>query len=298
MKLSHDDLARSLADHFLVTQDGPMVWTDMQLGPSGSPRPDVYVIPKTYTALRPMVYEVKVSLSDFRADVTAGKWQSYRPMCSGIYFAFPGDLAIPTADVPSECGIIRRNTETGQWRAVRKPVLRPIDNLPAKVWQKLLIDGVDRAHKSYRKHSEGEYLMVDRLRKLLGNDVADFVGDAKRARARMDAIKAGTDWEILEAKKKAAKSVEEAREAARRELDRERWQFDSQMSRMRESMGLASDAGVEEVATRMRQVVSLLSGEMLSVERARTQLAAANDALASVVELVGSISKSEGKQHA
>ena len=74
--MKHDELADDLAAH--LRADRRMVWTNIQLGPSGSPRPDVYAFFKSYVDPRPMAYECKVSLSDFRADVTAGKWQSYR----------------------------------------------------------------------------------------------------------------------------------------------------------------------------------------------------------------------------
>lgn len=298
MKLSHDDLARSLADHLLAAQDSPMVWTDMQLGPSGSPRPDVYAIPKTYTALRPMIYEVKVSVSDFRADVTAGKWQSYRPMCSGIYFAFPDGLAIAPDDVPAECGIIRRNAETGKWRAARKPVLRPIDSLPVKVWQKLLIDGVGRTHEAHQKQVASEHHMLQRLRQRFGAEVADYLRDASAAREKLEQIKDGTQWEIVQARERAERAVKDSREVARRELDFERQSFDRGVAGMRKVLGMPDDADTRDVAERMRQAVALLSGDMHAIERARTQLTAANDALASVTELVGSISKTQGVQHA
>lgn len=42
--LGHDELAQSLAAH--LRGDARMIWCDLQLGPSGSPRPDVYTIDK------------------------------------------------------------------------------------------------------------------------------------------------------------------------------------------------------------------------------------------------------------
>lgn len=45
--LTHDELAADLAAK--LRTDRRMVWTDIQLGPSGSPRPDVYAIFKSFS---------------------------------------------------------------------------------------------------------------------------------------------------------------------------------------------------------------------------------------------------------
>src|SRR5262245_7005098 len=96
-KLSHDALAESLADH--VRGPERMVWCDMQLGPGGSPRPDVYAIYKSFVNPAPTAYECKVSTSDFRADVTSGKWKTYLPFASAVYFACEAGL-FGKAEVP------------------------------------------------------------------------------------------------------------------------------------------------------------------------------------------------------
>lgn len=75
--LSHDELALDLAAHLSSYSTPMVVWTDMQLGPSGSARPDVYTIEKTYTALRARAFEIKISRSDFLSDVTSGKYLKY-----------------------------------------------------------------------------------------------------------------------------------------------------------------------------------------------------------------------------
>ena len=103
--MTHNDLAASLAGHLLG--DGRMVWCDMQLGPLPSPRPDVYTIDKSYRHPKPTAYEVKVSVADFRSDVTSGKWQVYRRFAGAVYFAVPAGLASPS-DVPDGCGLYTR----------------------------------------------------------------------------------------------------------------------------------------------------------------------------------------------
>lgn len=73
MKWTHNALADDLASH-VRQRTGRIVWTDMQLGPSGSPRPDVYSIEPSFAKFRPLAYEVKVSVADYRRDVAAGKY--------------------------------------------------------------------------------------------------------------------------------------------------------------------------------------------------------------------------------
>ena len=296
--MKHDELAQSLAAHLMAAQDGPMVWTDMQLGPSGSPRPDVYVIPKTYTSLRPMIYEVKVSVSDFRADVTAGKWQSYRPMCSGIYFAFPDGLAVQAADVPAECGIIKFNASTGKWRASRKPVLRPIDNLPTIVWQKLLIDGVKRAHKAWEPGTANEYKAIRAMEDRLGEEVGKYLRDAMEARLDLDMLNRGIHHRVEMAESRANHAIKNAKEEAQRALMWERQGFDNQLRVARDALGLPADAQTEQIVKRMRDALALMAGEVHAVARARTQLEAANEALANVEAMVAAMSKNQGEKHA
>lgn len=74
-RIDHDELARSLADS--LRTDSVMTWTDLQMGPSHSARPDVYTLNKSYVSPCPTTYECKISRSDFLSDVTSGKWQAY-----------------------------------------------------------------------------------------------------------------------------------------------------------------------------------------------------------------------------
>lgn len=71
--LSHDELAADFATH-LRGASKRVTWEGMQLGPSGSPRPDVYTMEPTYTRLTFEAFECEVSVADFRSDVTTGKW--------------------------------------------------------------------------------------------------------------------------------------------------------------------------------------------------------------------------------
>lgn len=159
----HDELAADLAD-FLRQSSEVMAWTDMQMGPSGSRRPDVFTINKSYSRFIPITYEIKISKSDFNSDVKSGKWQEYLKFSAGVYFAVPAGL-VTKADIPAQAGLIVRN-EDG-WRRIRTPTLNKVETLPHHVWMKLLIDGIDReaTRQKYQlecKHTQANTWLLTR----------------------------------------------------------------------------------------------------------------------------------------
>lgn len=181
--MKHDELMIRLAD-YLGSISGRMMWTDMQLGPSGSPRPDVFAMDKSFMHPKPVAYEVKVSLSDFRSDVTKGKWQSYLEFAGAVIFVVPKGL-ITKNDVPNGCGLMTYNGDTDTFASVKKPTLHPV-TLPQWVMLKLLIDGVDRVHEVNRRALLNEYAIEARVRKTLGDEVAAAVFDIRKAEDRRD----------------------------------------------------------------------------------------------------------------
>ncbi len=115
----HDELAHDLAMH-LRAGGKRLVWCNMQLGEHGSPRPDVFsLIPFRWAHPEITAFEIKVSKSDLRADLTAGKWQGYLPSAECVVFAVPHGLATK-ADIPPTCGLMVRS-ERG-WRMARKGI--------------------------------------------------------------------------------------------------------------------------------------------------------------------------------
>lgn len=174
-KWKHDELAADLAKH-LGNNTDRMIWTDMQLGPSGSPRPDVFTAPKSYSKFLPIAYECKVSVSDFRQDITKGKWQSYLKYASGVIFAVPKGL-IDKDEVPKGCGLIVRSDSC--WRMVKGPTLTPIANdLPKDFWIKMLIDGVGRTVRDRRYEQAFEH----RARKEITAKYGEELGQALQRR--------------------------------------------------------------------------------------------------------------------
>jgi len=200
-ELSHDALARSLADHLRSEQR--MTWCDIQLGPSGSPRPDVYTINKSYVSPMPLAYECKVSTSDFRGDITSGKWQSYLRYATGVYFASASDL-LSKELVPDHCGLIVRH-ESGTWRVAKRATLRPV-TVPQEALIKLLIDGVEREGPIYRARRWSESLALERFREKFGKNAAKVLSDLNAAEYELDASQRQAT-RIVEAAHESAKAI-------------------------------------------------------------------------------------------
>ncbi len=180
---SHDDLAADLAGYLRGMSKPAMIWLDMQLGPAGSMRPDVFSIERTYTGLITRAFEIKISRSDFLADATAGKAQGYRSVAGALAFAAPKGL-LRRDEIPDGCGLIERG-ESG-WRWARKPVVSRIESLPTKVWLKLLMDGIERVHDprgALRAQRLSEYTQQRRAEQMLGAELGKLLADRERARS-------------------------------------------------------------------------------------------------------------------
>ncbi|MBU9133044.1 hypothetical protein KTD17_08520 [Burkholderia multivorans] len=175
MSWIHDELARDLAAH-LRGASVRLIWTDMQLGPSGSPRPDVYSVPCSFSRFQPIAYECKISVADFRRDVTAGKWTSYLRFAAGVIFAAPTGL-LKKEDIP---GRLRpHRARAGRMAFSQAPNAEEHGEPPRDVWVKLIIDGMarlaDHAEEQLRTGLSNEWTLEKKLRARLGNIVADVV---------------------------------------------------------------------------------------------------------------------------
>lgn len=226
--MTHDELAEDLATH-LRGATGGLIWTNMQMGPSGSPRPDVWWLPTTYSRFQPVSYEIKVSRSDFLRDVGTGKWQSYLAFSSGVIFACESGL-IKVNELPPGTGLIERSAAI--WRHKKRPAMRHVENLPIEVWLKLVMDGVDRAHAGARAARSNEWLLEERLKQKLGADVAAYVRDAKQALLRLEWVKE----DIQRRQQSADASEKERREAFEAEL---REKLDPPLVELAKLLGIA-----------------------------------------------------------
>jgi len=165
-KLTHDELANNLAIHLM--NESRMVWEDIPAGKVHSCRPDVLTIEKSYSSPNPISYEIKVSVSDFRSDITKAKWKSYLEFSYGVTFATPKGL-IKKSDIPNGCGLIQFNGEF--WHTLKRPTLHPTE-LNNEILLKLLISGTERetSKPPIKNRDFNQMVHNETLRKKFGKD--------------------------------------------------------------------------------------------------------------------------------
>ena len=218
--MEHDELQEDLASHLRAGTDR-MVWTNTQLGPVGSPRPDVFTVNKSFSKFRTDAYEIKVSVSDLRSDITSGKWQSYRKFGHCVWFAFP--LGMASVDlIPKECGVIL-HSDAG-WRAARKPVAQVLDTLPRDAWLKLLMDLHPINPSGFVKapRNANDYKGAEIVRKRLGDKIGRLFSDVASAEFVLQCRKDSLNKELseIEAQKDRARNrSEESAAQSRKCLD-------------------------------------------------------------------------------
>lgn len=241
MKWGHNALAHDLAEH-LRQNTARIVWEDMQLGPSGTARPDVYALPCSFSKFCPVVYEVKVSVSDFRADVTAGKFTKYFAYASAVVFAVP-DGMLKKTDIPEGCGLMVR--KEGGWYTVKGPTMRPIDTLPRDAWVKLVIDGIRRETERTRlsMRSAPVYVHETRLARRHGEEIARLVSQAYSAKTRLESA-------IEQQEKRRAEVFQQTEQEARwhrESMERQAESLNRAQAELAEVLGLSADATVNQL---------------------------------------------------
>lgn len=212
MKWKHDELANDLASSKMNGRR--MVWADMQLGPSGSPRPDVYTIECSYSNPKPTAYEIKVSRSDFLSDIKSGKYLKYFKYAGQVWFACPEGL-VSRAEVPDQCGLIVRKDRV--WRSIKRATVNSV-SLPQDAMLKLLIDGVGRvkgqAIPAPRKATAWNFAAENRKR--LGENVCRVISDIDGAESYLKTLIKRRD-EINAEFVNTQRQVREIKEIARKE---------------------------------------------------------------------------------
>ncbi|MPV69444.1 hypothetical protein GD429_27290 [Burkholderia sp. BE17] len=279
MNWAHDDLARDLAAHLRGASDR-LVWTDMQLGSSGSPRPDVYTVPCSFARFQPVAYECKISVADFRRDVTAGKWTSYLRFAAGVIFAAPAGL-LKKEDIPAGCGLIVRGPDG--WRSLKGPTLKNVDNLPRDAWIKLIIDGMARLANTnleqLRVGLHSEWSIEKTLRKRLGDIVADATRDRLHAERRLKLATERLEGLAQEAESERRLILDRAKEDAQRDAA----QVDGARIELARALGLPDGASAGQIARACREAARRLSVEP-EIKRLRQQLERIQIAIGSAAE--------------
>lgn len=269
-KWCHDELANDLAGHLRATGDR-VIWTDMQLGPSGSPRPDVYTIGKSYTKFKPISYEIKISVADFRRDITAGKWHSYLKYSCGVIFAVPQGL-ITKADVPSGCGLIVRTPDG--WRNLKGPTLQPLETLPHKAWMKLVIDGIDRQRILFQPRDASEWRAREAIRKKYGEELAQALSDRDSAKSALEYQTKSYNDSFRRSQERHERNLEELRQRQEKEADEIR----SIVSELAEALGLSQHTSVRAIRHAAERALSMLRKDD-ELQRLRESLERAQGAL-------------------
>lgn len=233
--MKHDDLQEDLARHLRGNTDR-MVWTNTQLGPSASPRPDVFTIDKSYANFKADAYEVKVSVSDLRHDITSGKWQKYRLYAHRVWFAYPRGM-FPLDEIPRECGVILRGD--GGWRTARKPVAQVLDTLPRDAWLKLLIESFPFSAVGHRTEPRpaSEWTASAALRKKHGKEIAELFDARKRADHRFENETERRNKVADEIRLETAKT----KEKARLEADRIKLELDTDLKELGQRLGMKDE---------------------------------------------------------
>lgn len=180
------DLAEDLAKS--RDQEKWMTWTEIPLGSvmwsnGHTPRADVLAISKSYNPSF-IIYEVKISRSDFLADVNAGKYESYFNYSNQVYFAAETGL-IKAADVPDTCGLFLRGD--GGWR-VSKAAPRRQFKMETEFLLKLLIAGYTNRLEEWKQYDKLKLLKYKGLKdaslkygKRFASDIEDSAGYIEKA---------------------------------------------------------------------------------------------------------------------
>lgn len=278
MKWGHDQLANDLAAHLRGTSDR-VVWTDMQLGPHGSPRPDVYTIPKSFSRFVPVAYEVKISVADFRRDITAGKWQSYLKFAAGVIFAVPQGL-ITKADVPPGCGLIIR-TEDG-WKNIKGPTLARVPDLPRELWIKLIIDGIERAQSPIPEaRAARPWVVQQAIRKKYGEELADALSSRDNAIFNLQQQRERWDGHLkLEQQRNDRERLER-----QERLKSERVQVDQYRAELCTALGLEHDATIWDIRHAAREAADAINRDK-EIARLKGQIERMQDHLRRAADAV------------
>lgn len=249
----HDELAQDLGEH-LVRRTGRRAYLDLQLGPAGSPRPDVFTICHSYQSPEPLSYEIKISRSDFQSDVGSGKWRKYLNFSTGVFFAVPKGL-IARDEIPADCGLIVRFEKV--WRVAKRPAVRSIQ-IPQSVLLKIAFDsGHKRVWGEDPEPREiNQWVLAAKIRRDLGDLVAKIVGDTMLAESDLIERKKQIEGaRVIRDKIKAeAHSIEaQARAAGKADLERQHHELCDVLGIPGPSSKWAINAAIREARNRLSQ---------------------------------------------
>jgi len=148
MSGSHTDLIISLGEH--LRGGGWIVFPEITLGSAwiqrNAQRADILAMKPSYRKAQVTIFEVKVSRSDFLADVNAGKYRGYLEHCERLSFATPKGM-IKKSEVPEGCGLVTHNDN--RWHTVKAARVREYEPDPT-VLQSCIFSAADAAWRKER----------------------------------------------------------------------------------------------------------------------------------------------------
>jgi hypothetical protein len=269
---THNELQTDLANH-LHAGGGLLIWTNIVMGQSGAPRPDVLTLDAlSWAHLNFVAYEVKISVSDFRSDTKSGKWQQYLSFAQGVTFAVPKGL-VSIGDVPKDAGLIERGETAWRWK--RRPTLGTarltndqMIKLAREPTHRPTVPFTDANEERWRRERLNRFeaeVMRRAMRKIgerLGRKIAQYLADSDAA-----------EGVIAAARKQAKQIVESATE--RTALERQT--IDDAWAELGRLFGLETDVGryaikraIQDAAARLAKdgEVAHLRGQLSAIERA------------------------------
>lgn len=218
--------------------------TEVKDGPSTmvqTRRMDGLAIRRSWTHPRFVGYEVKVSRSDFLRD---DKWDAYLPLTHQFSFACPWDLIQPH-ELPDVVGLYWASAD-GKLKQVRKPVLRPMQELPTWLLYYVVISRLEPDRHPFFP-STREYITA------FVEDKAERWALGSRFKTRLTQEVARLDQENEDLRMRLSQEmnhlarVERALEAVNLPVDG--WGLQTELMRLRES----AQAGVDRDALRSLQ---------------------------------------------
>lgn len=146
MESKMDWNGKSLAEDLAATRDQEhwMTWVQIPLGSvvehyGKIPVADVIAVRKSFANPTFIIYEVKVSRSDFNADVNNGKYRKYFEDCHQLFFAVPSGL-VSQKEIPEDTGLIVRSENS--WHVIKAAPRREL-KLSEELLLKLLMRGYE-----------------------------------------------------------------------------------------------------------------------------------------------------------
>lgn len=154
----------------------------------GTPIADVLTVKPSYTRFCILIYEVKVSRSDFLSDIRSEKWKMYLPHCHRFYFATTSGI-VKWEDIPPEAGWIVRGDKG--WRVNKATKNRDTEvdgeTLLSLIFYKQKAPKRLRRLKMVEWIKHGSYDRKKTVAKIVGKEIAEaWAQRDKWERARAD----------------------------------------------------------------------------------------------------------------